>query len=185
MPQQQQTHPAETIAQARQMYAEGARVEDICALTGMAVGTLYYHLDGGALRGPRPPSVPRRRIVIGRRMGESRPRHAVSVQLWRTAARAARDIERRLADPTLAADARAADLRALAQVSRVLRDIAVFEAFGQTAPTVVPRRLSPEEAAAQAAQDEMDARNRQMEFRLALLEFETASEAARMSAPLR
>src|SRR5687768_18078188 len=31
----------ETIERARQMYREGARVRDICAATGMRVGTLY------------------------------------------------------------------------------------------------------------------------------------------------
>jgi len=39
-------HPRETIDRARQMYREGARVADICAATGIGVGTLYYHLDG-------------------------------------------------------------------------------------------------------------------------------------------
>ena len=48
------THGQETIERARSLYREGARVRDICAATGMSVGTLYYHLDG-SLPGLMPP----------------------------------------------------------------------------------------------------------------------------------
>ena len=84
----------ETIERARDMYREGARVRDICAATGMSVGTLYYHLDGNSLPGPMPPRLPRRRDVEGN-LGPTptRGRQKLAARLFKAAERQARKIE--------------------------------------------------------------------------------------------
>ena len=95
-------HSPEKIEVAREMYASGARVEDIYAVTGLRGGTLYYHLDGGQM-GARLTALPRRRIVNSHNVGEAMRPHAsltgLANRLQRTAARAVREIELRLTDP--------------------------------------------------------------------------------------
>ena len=87
-------HTRETIERAREMYREGARVRDICAATGMSVGTLYYHLDGHSLPGLAPPRLPRRREVDGN-LGPTptRGRKKLAARLFRAAEQQARKIE--------------------------------------------------------------------------------------------
>ena len=92
------THGLETIERARSLYRDGARVRDICAATGMSVGTLYYHLDGHSLPGSAVQRLPRRRDVEGN-LGPmpSRGRQKLAARLFRAAERQARKLEFSLA----------------------------------------------------------------------------------------
>jgi hypothetical protein len=123
------THPPEIVARARQMYRDGARVRDICAATGLAVGTLYYHLDGHSLPGLAPPRLPRRREVEGNALAPlpSRGRQRLAARLWRAAERQARKIEFRLTWEHQRREERAEDLAALRELTRILRDLSVVE----------------------------------------------------------
>ena len=59
-------------------------MRDICAATGMSVGTLYYHLDGLSLPGAAVQRLPRRRDVHGPRSPmPSRGRKKLAARLWR------------------------------------------------------------------------------------------------------
>jgi hypothetical protein len=123
------THTRETIARARQMYRAGARVADICAATGMAVGTLHYYLDGTSLPGLVAPRLPRRRDVAGDAVMPmpSRGRKKLAARLWRAAERQARKLEFSLAFDHQRKEDRAHDLAALKELTRILRDLAAFE----------------------------------------------------------
>jgi AcrR family transcriptional regulator len=122
-------HPIETIERARQMYREGMRVRDICAATGMSVGALYYHLDGHSLPGAAPPRLPRRRDVAGNavQLMPSRGRKKLAARLFRAAERQARKIEFALAWGHQRKEDRAEDLQALRELTRILRELSVFE----------------------------------------------------------
>ena len=119
----------ETIERARQMYREGARVRDICAATGMSVGTLYYHLDGLSLPGLVPPRLPRRRDVEGTALAPlpSRGRKRLAARLWRAAERQARKIEFTLTWGIQRAEERKHDLQSLRELTRILRDLSALE----------------------------------------------------------
>jgi hypothetical protein len=133
-------HTSETIMRARQMYSEGARVRDICAATGLGVGTLYHHLDGLSLPGMAPPRLKRRRAVAGNATLplQARGRRRLAARLWRAAESQARRIERSVLwgnhQPLAQRDA---DMAALREMVRILRDLAAFEdaSFGP-----LPRR---------------------------------------------
>jgi hypothetical protein len=57
--------PPEVIALARQMYADGERIEDIGKATGMSDGGIYYWVNGGPKEGPgRLPPLPRRTFLL-------------------------------------------------------------------------------------------------------------------------
>jgi len=122
-------HPLETIERARQMYREGARVRDICAATGISVGTLYYHLDGFSLPGLVPPRLPRRRDVEGNAEASmpSRGRRKLAARLFRAAEQQARKIEMRLSLGHQRLDQLPHDLQALRELSRILRELSTFE----------------------------------------------------------
>jgi AcrR family transcriptional regulator len=124
-----QQHGPATIACARQMYAHGARIADICAATGMAVGALYYHLDGRGLPGLTAPKLARRRVV--RQQATAAPnahrRARLAARLLRAAESQARVIETHLANPRQTPEERAADLTALAQLAGVLRALGTYE----------------------------------------------------------
>jgi AcrR family transcriptional regulator len=122
-------HPMETILRARKMYEEGARVRDICAATGLSVGTLYYHLDGHSLPGLAPPRLPRRRDVEGSATASmpSRGRKKLAARLFRAAERQARKLEFALTWDYQRKEDRALDLAALRELTRILRDLSVLE----------------------------------------------------------
>ena len=118
----------ETIERARQMYREGARVRDICAATGMSVGTLYYHLDGHSLPGLIRPALPRRRDVTGD-LGPlpTRGRRKLAARLFKAAEQQARKIELTLSIGFQRKEDRTQDLAALRELTRILRDLAQIE----------------------------------------------------------
>ena len=122
-------HPPELVSRARDMYRAGARIKDICAATGMAVGTLYYHLDGLSLPGLVVPRLPRRRDVAGTALKPlpSRGRQKLAARLFRAAEQQARKIELRLPIGHQNREDRALDLQALRELTRILRDLAVVE----------------------------------------------------------
>lgn len=108
------THSRETVLKAREMYREGKPVRDICAATGMSVGTLYYHLDGLSLPGAAVKRLPRRREVEGQALApiSARGRKKLAARLWRAAERQARKLEFSLAWSFQRKEDRAADLGA-------------------------------------------------------------------------
>jgi AcrR family transcriptional regulator len=118
----------ETIERARRLYREGARVRDICAETGMSVGTLYHHLDGLSLPGSAVQRLPRRRDIEGN-LGPtpSRGRQKLAARLFRAAERQARKLEFSLSWDYQRKEDRALDLAALRELSRILRDLSVLE----------------------------------------------------------
>jgi hypothetical protein len=122
----------EKIALARAMYPQGFTVSRILAATGMALGTLYFWLDGGPLDEngqPRLPQIPRRRkTVLGKRRRPIRTDHvSLASRLFCTAERQVRDIEARLARPGGGAE-RARDVRMMSVLVRTLRDLSAFNA---------------------------------------------------------
>jgi AcrR family transcriptional regulator len=134
----QRRHAPETVAKAREMYRQGLRTADICAATGMPLSTLYYYLDGGP-QCARIQPLPRRRVVIPRLPGVARRSPTgFAGRLKRTAARAAQDIAARLADPAQKPAVRESDLRSLAVLARMLRDISAFEAHSVPPPARPP-----------------------------------------------
>jgi AcrR family transcriptional regulator len=122
-------HTLERIERARQMYRDGARVRDICAATGMSVGTLYYHLDGHSLPGTAIKRLPRRRDVEGNATAPmpSRGRRRLAARLWRAAERQARKLEFALTWGHQRPEERAHDLQALRELTRILRDLSALE----------------------------------------------------------
>jgi AcrR family transcriptional regulator len=122
------TRNPETIERARKMYEEGARVRDICAATGMSVGTLYYHLDGLSLPGLVPPRLSRRRAVEGTALSlPSRGRRKLAARLLRAAEQQARKIEMRLGLGHQRLEQLPHDLAALRELAKILRDLSIFE----------------------------------------------------------
>ena len=131
------TFSLEQIERARKMYAEGAPVRDICAATGMGVGTLYYHLDGHSLPGLVAPRLPRRRDVSGNALKAmpSRGRRKLAARLFRAAERQARKLEFSLNWDFQRKEDRALDLSALRELTRILRDLSALEdSTGRAAP---------------------------------------------------
>jgi hypothetical protein len=135
---------------AREWYAQGFTVSRILARYDMALGTLYYWLDGGPLIAPTTdksavggengtsllPPIPRRRVVVGKRRKPLKAdRVSLTARLWRTAERQARDIEERLARPAGASPERERDVRMLAMLTRTLRDLSAFDAYGDAGPS--------------------------------------------------
>ena len=123
------TFSLEQIERARKMYAEGAPVRDICAATGMGVGTLYYHLDGHSLPGLVAPRLKRRRDVGGNALKAmpSRGRRKLAARLFRAAERQARKLEFSLSWDFQRKEDRALDLSALRELTRILRDLSALE----------------------------------------------------------
>jgi AcrR family transcriptional regulator len=111
------------------MYREGMRVRDICAATGMSVGTLYYYLDGSGLPGSAQPRLPRRRDVEGNALAPmpTPGRRKLAARLWRAAERQARKLEFSLTFGHQRAEDRAHDLAALKELTRILRELSTFE----------------------------------------------------------
>lgn len=123
----------ERIERARSMYEQGFTVSRILAACDMALGTLYYWLDGGPREEGAPlyPALARRKQVVGkRRKPLETSRVSLAARLWRTAERQARDIEERLARPAASAVERERDVRMLNVLVRTLRDLALFDAGG-------------------------------------------------------
>jgi hypothetical protein len=121
----------EKILRAREMYVEGFTVSRILAHCDMSLGTLYHWLDGGppdADGKPMLDAIPRRRQVVGKRRAPlTADRVSLAGRLFRTAARQARDIELRLAQPSAATPERERDVRMLTMLVRAVRDLAGFE----------------------------------------------------------
>jgi hypothetical protein len=73
-------------------------------------------------------------VVGKRRKPLKADRVSLTARLWRTAERQARDIEERLARPAAAAPERERDVRMLAMLTRTLRDLSAFDAYGSDGP---------------------------------------------------
>jgi hypothetical protein len=77
------------------------------------------------------PPIPRRRVVVGKRRKPLEPsRVSLLTRLYRTTARQVFDIEQRLAVPAGAAPERERDVRMLAVLTRMLRDLAALSPGG-------------------------------------------------------
>jgi hypothetical protein len=120
----------EQVAQARQMYLDGATVADIRRATGMTDYQLYYWFDGGPPDGERHlPPLPRRSVRKGasRRRKLSGDRVALVGRLWRTAEAQVRDIEERLARHQQQPDDRERDARTLAVLVKTMRELVALD----------------------------------------------------------
>jgi len=120
----------ETVLRAREMYVQGFAVAQILAHCPMSLGTLYTCLDGNPFGedDERWPPVPRRRLVLKPRRRALRTDSVSLVnRLMRTAERQVRDIEVRLAARTTQPVERERDVRMLASLTRVLRDLRALE----------------------------------------------------------
>jgi hypothetical protein len=114
------------VIRAREMYAEGFTVSRILAHCQMSLGTLYACLDGAPFGqdGERMEAVPRRREVTGKRRRALKADDVSLVnRLLRTAERQVRDIETRLSARDHPPVERERDVRMLASLTRVLRDL--------------------------------------------------------------
>jgi hypothetical protein len=119
----------ELIAQVRQRYADGVRIEEILAEFDVSKGTLYYWVDGGPKHGPdRRPPLPRRDCPRGARKPWLRGSRGLMIkQLWRTAARKVQEIELRLDAAGQEPSERERDARMLAVLVKTLRELAAFD----------------------------------------------------------
>jgi hypothetical protein len=124
----------ETIAQARQMYADGVPVREICAQLGISPGALSFWVDGGPASGPlHLEPLPRRRggtAPIRRRRRLKGDRVALVARLWRTAEAQVRDIEDRLLRDAQPPDERERDARTLAVLVKTLRELSALDEAG-------------------------------------------------------
>jgi len=111
----------EAARRARQRYADGASVSDILAETGLTLNRLYYWLDGG---NGRLPPVPRRRAFGGIR-GTEAARRAMIGRMMRAADHKMQLIETRMQSAGI--DAGQGDLRELAMLARVVRDLTAMD----------------------------------------------------------
>lgn len=138
----------EQIERARSMYEQGFTVSRILAGCDMALGTLYYWLDGGPREegGSLYPPIARRKQVVGkRRKPLTTSRVSLSARLWRTAERQVRDIEERLARPAASPVERERDVRMFNICVRTVRDLALFDA-GASPDTPAPALTDAPEA---------------------------------------
>jgi hypothetical protein len=123
----------EQVANARQMYRDGAPVADIRSATGLSAHRLYYWVRGGPPDGERHlPPLPLRRNVqhrSRRRRKLSGDRVALVGRLWRTAEAQVRDIEERLARHQQQPDDRERDARTLAVLVKTMRELAALDAI--------------------------------------------------------
>jgi hypothetical protein len=119
----------EAALRARQMYADGATVDEIVEATGLSHFTLYKWIDGApqkdgsTLLAP----LPRRRMVATRRMLDAE-RAAVVARLMRSAERQIQDIERRIGTP---AGQQESDSRTLAVLARTMRELTALDALNR------------------------------------------------------
>lgn len=127
---------------ARQLYAEGVPIAEICARTGLSTGSAYHWIDrevaadgsvtlrpSGRRAGPARPALPMRPTSPA-----PPPRARLLARLWRAAERQVEEIETRMhaasappgAAPRPAAEAEK-DARALALIARTLRELVAAE----------------------------------------------------------
>lgn len=112
----------DAASRARQMYADGASIEDIIAGTGLTQAMLYRWLDGGGVL----PALPRR---YG---GRARPRRkrgrAVMIdRIMRAADKQAREIGKRLAEDGVPLTEREQQTRSLAVLAKTMRELIALE----------------------------------------------------------
>lgn len=124
-----------TAGLARQLYAEGLPIAEICARTGLSTGVAYHWIDrevgpDGAVA--LKPQARRARNTFPIRPEES-PRGRLLARLWRTAERQVAEIEARMhhaaegeGTPRPSADGEK-DARALALIARTLRELTAAE----------------------------------------------------------
>lgn len=129
--------PPEPAARVRTLYAAGCSVRAIRAETGLSNGRIYYWLDHdlGADGLPRPRPLPRRR----RRQPLSparavERRRLLAQRIWHAAEAQVSDIEARLAALETPPGQAERDVRALAVLARVVRDLSALDAAAPPAP---------------------------------------------------
>ncbi|MFG1478623.1 hypothetical protein V5F53_08120 [Xanthobacter sp. V4C-4] len=136
-----------TAGLARQLYAQGVPIADICARTGLSTGAAYHWIDRevGADGSVRLQPIGRRAAktfksaaaaatsVAGRPSPVAAPRARLLARLWRAAERQVEEIETRTrrvagAEGTSRAPADSEkDARALALIARTLRELVAAE----------------------------------------------------------
>jgi hypothetical protein len=107
--------------QARQMYVDGDPVSLIVAETGLTLDRVYYWLDGG--NGRLPPIL--RRRAFGGIKGTASARRAFVARMMHAADYKMQQIEARMQSAGL--DAGPGDVRELAMLARVARDLTAMD----------------------------------------------------------
>jgi hypothetical protein len=123
----------DVVALVRRLYQDGELVKDICARTGLSLGTAYGCLDGRFPDGTddKPAPIPRRRagVRIKQRLGS---RAALIARMWRTAELQVEEIESRAKAAGLEVAERESNARTLSIVVKTLNGLtAVDEAERQ------------------------------------------------------
>src|SRR6185312_7804576 len=121
------TDLADATLRARQMYADGATLLAIKAQTGLTHHGLYRAIDGG----DGLPALPRRRIVRRARISAG-DRVSLIARIMRSSERQVAEIEKRIGTGD---DQGEQDARALAVISRTLRELTAIEAMNKALTT--------------------------------------------------
>lgn len=119
------TEIPEAAMRARQMYADGAIVATISAETKLKLDRIYYWVDGG---NGRLAALPRRRL-LGQGFGKRSRRASMIARMMRAAEQQLVEIEQRLAIPGLEPAESERNNRALAVLSRTMRELTALDAF--------------------------------------------------------
>ena len=120
----------EQIVEARRLYAEGSKLADIVAQTGIPASTLYYHLGRDpAKTGHVLPPIPLRRDEATkiRRATNRTSRPALIARLWTTAERQVAEIETRLIEAGGDAASLERDAKTLSVLARTVRDLVALD----------------------------------------------------------
>jgi len=117
------TEIPQAALRGRQRYADGDPVSDILAETGLTSNRLYYWVDGGD---GRLPPIPRRRASGGIK-GADCARRAFVTRMMRAADHSMQQIEARMQSAGLGGGEQDDDVRALAVLARVMRDLTALD----------------------------------------------------------
>jgi len=117
------TEIPQAALRGRERYADGDPVSDIFAETGLTSNRLYYWVDGG---NGRLPPIPRRRASGGIKGADS-ARRAFVTRMMRAADHSMQQIEARMQSAGLGGGEQDDDVRALAVLARVMRDLTALD----------------------------------------------------------
>jgi hypothetical protein len=118
---------SDAALRARQMYADGATTAAIRAQTGLTHHALYRAIEGGGGL----PALPKRRIVRKARISAG-DRVSLIARIMRSSERQVAEIEKRIGTSDDKADK---DARALALISRTMRELTAIEVMNKALTT--------------------------------------------------
>jgi hypothetical protein len=124
------TEISQAAQRARQMYADGALVDDILAETRLSLHALYRAIEAH----DGLPALPKRRIVRHARISAG-DRVSVIARIMRSSERQVAEIEKRIGTDN---DKGEKDARTLALISRTMRELTAIEMMNKTLNTPEP-----------------------------------------------